>query len=171
MNIAKIYCWIIGVLSIIAADGIVRGQPGKEPVDSPSIRKPRPITCSLLCSITNGHVWANVVFSNATDSSIEIWKRNILREETLSWQPFEVRRNGKWVTYTGVLGSRSPPKADEFYAMPRGGISRATIDLSEYYNLSKSGNYTVKYVSINLAPPNTEQNVFYVESGLVNFKK
>ena len=58
---------------------------------------------------------------------------------------FDVRLEGKAVAYTGRLYKRAAPRAEDYVRIPAGGEIGAEVDLSAYYDMSRTGEYTVRY--------------------------
>jgi peptidyl-Lys metalloendopeptidase len=58
---------------------------------------------------------------------------------------FTVTQNGKKVQYLGLLAKRAPPSAADAISLASGKEISATIDLSQAYDISKSGKYTVQF--------------------------
>jgi peptidyl-Lys metalloendopeptidase len=61
---------------------------------------------------------------------------------------FDVRLEGQTVAYTGRLYKRTTPKAEDYVRIPAGGEIGAEVDLSAYYDMSRTGEYTVRYRSV-----------------------
>lgn len=58
---------------------------------------------------------------------------------------FEVTRDGQPVAYEGPMIKRGLPSARDFVIVQPGETVRATVDLSAFYDMSKSGQYTVAF--------------------------
>ena len=58
---------------------------------------------------------------------------------------FDVRLNGKPVAYTGRLYKWAKPQAEDYVRIPAGRSVSAEIDLSAYYDLSRTGEYSIRY--------------------------
>ncbi len=72
----------------------------------------------------------------------------------LSWQTalngvegniFDVRGDGKPVEYTGRLYKRGFPQAEDYVRIPAGGSVSADVELSSVYDMSRTGEYSVRY--------------------------
>ena len=72
----------------------------------------------------------------------------------LSWQTalngvegnlFDVRRDGKPVEYTGRLYKRGFPQAEDYVRIPAGGSLSADVELSGVYDMSRTGEYAIRY--------------------------
>lgn len=100
---------------------------------------------------------AEKAFVGATD---DVFVRFALRNDSaqdlyvLSWQTplrgirediFEVTLNGKPVQYTGRLYKWATPQAADFIRIPAGGTVSARVEISEAYDISRTGEYTVRY--------------------------
>ena len=58
---------------------------------------------------------------------------------------FSVMRDGQAVAYTGALYKRPAPTAADYASLKPGQSFTRTVDLGAYYDLSKSGNYSIQY--------------------------
>ena len=163
--------WTFFVFGFVTCSGCVREQLQRPPSGPASLNKGEPIACTVTCSLINGHVWAKVVFSNATDSTVMVWKRNLLVYDYLGWEPLEVRLKSRRVHYVGMLANMAPPSAADFQPIRPREVSEAAVDVSANYDLSKPGKYEIKYYSINGPPPKTSGKTFSIESPPVSFKQ
>ncbi|GAB2516685.1 M35 family metalloendopeptidase [Lysobacter humi (ex Lee et al. 2017)] len=58
---------------------------------------------------------------------------------------FEVTRDGQPVAYEGAMIKRGLPAASDFVILRPGQTHRATVDLSAFYDLTRTGEYTVTF--------------------------
>jgi peptidyl-Lys metalloendopeptidase len=58
---------------------------------------------------------------------------------------FDVRVDGRPVAYTGRLYKRATPAAADYLRIPAGGAVAADVDLSSVYDLSRTGEYSIRY--------------------------
>lgn len=58
---------------------------------------------------------------------------------------FEVTRDGAKVAYEGMQAKRLAPTAADYYVIQPGKSYKATVELSQIYNMSISGDYTIRY--------------------------
>ncbi len=58
---------------------------------------------------------------------------------------FSVTRDGQTVGYTGALYKRPAPGASDYVVLKAGQSFTRTLDLGAYYDLSKTGNYSIQY--------------------------
>lgn len=58
---------------------------------------------------------------------------------------FDVRLNGKPVPYVGRLYKWARPQAEDYVRVPAGGSVSAEVDLTAHYDMSATGEYTVRY--------------------------
>jgi len=58
-----------------------------------------------------------------------------------------VKYDGKLLPYRGILATRVPPTPDDYVALDAGASVSVVVDLSEGYDLSEPGEYTVKFLS------------------------
>ena len=67
--------------------------------------------------------------------------------EGIAGEIFAVKRDGQMIPYQGILASRVPPTPDDYVALDAGASVSVVVDLSEGYDLSEPGEYTVKFLS------------------------
>jgi peptidyl-Lys metalloendopeptidase len=58
---------------------------------------------------------------------------------------FDVQLDGKPVQYTGRLYKRALPRAEDYVRIPAGGAVAADVELSSVYDLSRTGEYAIRY--------------------------
>lgn len=58
---------------------------------------------------------------------------------------FDVRRDGQPVEYTGRLYKRGFPQAEDYVRIPAGGSLSADVELSGAYDMSRTGEYAIRY--------------------------
>ena len=125
-------------------------------------------------------------FVGATE---DVFVRFALRNDSaqdlyvLSWQTplrgirediFEVTLNGKPVQYTGRHYKWATPQASDFVRIPAGGTVSARVELSEAYEISRTGEYTVRYrVPVRealraMGSQVTTAQVGHIESNVIN---
>jgi len=92
----------------------------------------------------------------ADDAILKVTYRNDSAEDLylLRWQTalhgveanlFDVRRDGQPVAYTGRLYKRAAPRAEDYVRIPAGGSASAEVDLSGVYDMSRTGEYAIRY--------------------------
>jgi hypothetical protein len=67
--------------------------------------------------------------------------------EGIAGEIFSVKRDGERLPYQGILASRMPPTPDDYVALDAGASVSVVVDLAEGYDLSKPGEYSVKFLS------------------------
>jgi len=130
--------------------GGITAFAGCSPERTPARQEP---TTRLTCAIHAedscvGARPVNVRFTlfNHTDSRLYVlaWYTPL---EGLAGDIFRVARDGKALSYHGMMMKRGDPSSDEYVSIgPRASVS-ATVDLSEGYDLSEKGSYRVQFVS------------------------
>lgn len=89
---------------------------------------------------------------------------------------FDVRLNGKPVAYVGRLYKRGTPQAEDYVRIPAGREVTTEVDLSRYYDLSRTGEHSIRYrvpvqdslsgagtnIAMVLGLRDLESNVLYV---------
>ena len=58
---------------------------------------------------------------------------------------FDVRLDGQTVEYTGRLYKRGFPQAEDYVRIPAGGSVSADVELSSAYDMSRTGEYAIRY--------------------------
>ncbi len=58
---------------------------------------------------------------------------------------FDVTRDGAKVAYEGMHVKRAAPTAADYYVIQPGKSHKVTVELSQMYNMSISGDYTIRY--------------------------
>ncbi len=92
----------------------------------------------------------------AEDAVVKITYRNDSAEDMylVRWQTalqgvegnlFDVSRDGQAVPYTGRLYKRATPKAEDYIRIPAGSSRSADVELSSVYDLSRTGEYSIRY--------------------------
>lgn len=93
---------------------------------------------------TADDVMVRVTYHNGTSEDLYL----------LSWQTalngvegnlFDVRRDGQPVEYTGRLYKRGFPRAEDYVRIPAGGSLSADVELSSVYDMSRTGEYAIRY--------------------------
>src|SRR4051794_5944018 len=90
------------------------------------------------------------------DAVVRITYRNDATEDLylVRWQTalqgveenlFDVRVDGQPVAYTGSLYKRANPTASDYIRIPAGGSLSADVELSSVYDLSRTGEYSIRY--------------------------
>jgi len=92
----------------------------------------------------------------ADDVALKVTVRNDSAEDVylLRWETalqgidaniFDVRLDGKPVDYTGRLYKRATPTAADYVRIPAGGSVSADVELSSAYDMSRTGEYAIRY--------------------------
>jgi peptidyl-Lys metalloendopeptidase len=92
----------------------------------------------------------------ADDAVLKVTYSNNSNEDVylLRWQTalkgldeniFDVRLDGKPVAYTGRLYKRATPRAEDYVRIPAGGSVSANVELSSAYDMSRTGEYAIRY--------------------------
>jgi peptidyl-Lys metalloendopeptidase len=111
-----------------------------------SAARVNPLRVSMVAAAgTSGFLGAvEVQVTNTSDRIVRVpaWQ---LPGSFLQAKLFEVTRDGQPVAYEGPMIKRGLPGAREFAILQPGQTVRATVDLSAFYDMSRSGEYTVAY--------------------------
>jgi peptidyl-Lys metalloendopeptidase len=113
-----------------------------------SAARTNPLRVSMVAaSGTSGFLGAvDVQVTNTGDRIVRVpsWQ---LPETFLQAKLFQVSRDGQAVAYEGPMIKRGLPSARDFVILQPGQTVRATVDLSAFYDMSRSGEYTVAFSS------------------------
>lgn len=84
-----------------------------------------------------------VRITNETDQSVQLlsW---YLPDADLQEPLFAVTRDGQPVSYIGPLYKRAQPDASDYVTLAPGATLTRTVDLAKFYDISTTGDYTVK---------------------------
>lgn len=115
---------------------------------APAAAKFNPLRVSIVAS-SNASAFLGAVDVDITNTSSHVvrvpgWQ---LPSEFLQSKLFEVTRDGQAVAYEGPMIKRGLPQAREFVILQPGQSLRASVDLSAFYDLSRTGEYTVTFKS------------------------
>ena len=149
--------------------------PGCKEKETVENDEPTPTdSISVLLDVTvinSKEVIVEATFCNKLDVTIGVQKRHILYNNFMDWGAFRVMRGKKEVLYIGIQVSRLPPRKEDFYDLLPGGSHTARIKLHNFYDLSRSGTYTVTYEGFwSLPDEEGNDDMFYVRSNTVEFK-
>jgi peptidyl-Lys metalloendopeptidase len=110
---------------------------------APMRSKVNPLRISMM-SLGDGSV--EIVVTNTSRKTLRVPKY-ALPSSAIESNLFAVNRNGEEVRYEGAMIKRGVPTTNDFAILRAGQSLRSVVDLSETYNLSKSGQYTVTFAS------------------------
>jgi peptidyl-Lys metalloendopeptidase len=108
-----------------------------------------PLRIGMLADSIGNRAFLGTVDFRVTNTSRETmmipsWQ---LPSGTLQQNLFQVSFNGKPVRYTGPMIKRAAPTEADYITLRPGESRLVTVDLSTAYDLSRSGEYTVKFRS------------------------
>src|SRR5262245_46252774 len=114
-------------------------------------------------------VAAKDTFDRSEDLSMRFTLRNqgsdaldVLRWRTpidgLQADLFDVRRDGQEVEYVGKLVKWGAPRREDYVRIPAGRALVANFDLSQAYDMSRPGHYTVRFRSEALSDATSDRN-------------
>jgi peptidyl-Lys metalloendopeptidase len=89
-------------------------------------------------------VTLHVTITNPDESSIRVL-RWLIPAEGLTEPLFTVTRDGEPVAYLGMLVKRAAPTEQDYITLAAGESLSRAVNLSDYYDLSVSGNYAIQY--------------------------
>jgi len=91
-------------------------------------------------------VVVRVTMINTTSAPISVLKWQTPFGE-IEQQLFDVTRDGVKVPYEGMIAKRGAPTSDDYYLLQPGKSYTATVELSSMYNMSVTGDYSVRFHS------------------------
>ncbi|HEX3129931.1 MAG TPA: M35 family metallo-endopeptidase, partial [Thermoanaerobaculia bacterium] len=111
---------------------------------------------------------AKAFVGNREPAVVRVTLRNDGAEDVslLRWQTplrgvegnlFDVRVDGEAVAYLGRMYKRPAPKAEDYLRLAPGTSATVEIDLSRYYDMTRTGEYSIGY-----RVPTVESNVLYM---------
>ena len=108
-----------------------------------------PLRIGMLADSVGSRAFLGTVEFKVTNSSREAMKiaQWQLPSGVLTQDLFEVHYNGRPVRYTGPKIKRAAPTGADFITLSPGESRLVTVDLSTAYDLSRTGQYTVKFRS------------------------
>ncbi|CAD1793340.1 protease [Xanthomonas arboricola pv. juglandis] len=129
-----------GTLAVVGVLGSAQAQ---------SVRGPVPLTIELapVADQAGRHQGKIAVTVTNNGSQIARVPTYQLPLQSLDNGILEVSRDGAPVTYTGRLVKRGLPKAADFTILKPGQTVQGVVDLAAAYDLSTSGNYTIRVSS------------------------
>lgn len=137
--------------ALIVGSIIFTGCTASETMQEPSVSKSSVSTDMLTASIKAigssesqiSNTSLTFFLSNNTeaDKKLLIWNTPI--ENPLSADIFSVQFDGKKLKYQGRMIKRGSPQPEHFRVVEVGETLESVVDLSNYYDMSVSGSYTV----------------------------
>lgn len=95
----------------------------------------------------------------AEDASILRWQSPLRGVES---NLFDVRLDGEAVAYLGRMYKRPAPGAEDYLRLAPGTSTTVEVDLSRYYDMSRTGEYSVGYRVAQDAASGIESNVLWL---------
>ncbi len=160
---------ILFIVCFLSSIAIGVYSAGLETKSSPLKDKTNQITSPIFCQINqtiSNRLLFSVCLSNMTDSTVFIYEPLLLRAKKPEFAPFRIYRGTEQISYKGVFIKRNPPTADEYHQMRPHETSRGHIDLTSFFEISKGGQYSVKYYAI--FPELGGTNLVLIESDSVS---
>ena len=132
----------------VAASAVLAGAIAAA-VAAPSTARTNPLQISMVAATGSSSAFLGAVDITVTNTSrhavrVPKWQ---LPSDFVEQKVFQVSRDGQPVQYEGPMIKRPLPTAADFKVLRPGQSYRTTVDLSGAYDLSRTGQYTVTYVS------------------------
>jgi peptidyl-Lys metalloendopeptidase len=156
----KLWFGCAAILPLLAACGSEPGEGGSRPaIDEQETDEARTanerfasdlsqLAVTLAASKTrlaaSDALWVTVTLTNHASHPVGVLKWHTLLDG-IHDPIFAVTRDGETVEYLGRNYKRPAPRAKDYFVMAAGESLTRTVDLAETYDLSATGNYTVRY--------------------------
>jgi peptidyl-Lys metalloendopeptidase len=132
----------------VAASAVLAGAIAAA-VAAPPTARTNPLKVSIVAATGKASDFLGAVDVTVTNTSRHVvrvpkWQ---LPSDFIEAKVFQVSRDGQPVQYEGPMIKRGLPTAADFAILRPGESYRTTVDLSGAYDLAKTGNYTVTFVS------------------------
>ena len=136
------------LLHVVSGSAVLVGALAAA-VAAPPSAKSNPLRVSIAAAPGSAGDFLGAVEVTVTNTSSKTVRmpRWQLPSDFIEAKVFNVTRDGQRVDYEGPMIKRGLPQAAEFAILRAGESYRATIDLSAAYDLSRTGQYVVSYVS------------------------
>ena len=131
------------------------------------------ISCTV--ELTKKHQ-IEILFKNESDHPVPVKKSILLidrysgKKNEFRWAPFIVSCDDELVKYIGKLAYGKPLTIEDYIFLPPKETYIAKINLAKYYDLSKSGTYSVKYKGYNGLGFFDIKVLMKIESNTIEFK-
>lgn len=132
----------IGAATVLAAS-IASVLGSAEAAPMLRTQSSNPLRVSML-SHGNGIVDIEVTNASSKTARIPRWE---LPSSTAESNLFSISRDGQILRYEGRMIKRGLPSAADFAILRPGQTHKVTVDLSEAYDLSQAGDYTITFAS------------------------
>jgi hypothetical protein len=121
-------------------------QPGASKAQNIASATPLKIDCELKIERRQAEAWAVITFTNRMKQPAPLWKRNLFMEGRVSFDAFQVTRDGTNIPYRGALAKRSPPADQDLFRLQAGQSYTARFRLNDHYAVTTPGHYSVVYL-------------------------
>lgn len=136
------------LMHVVSCSAVLAGAIAAA-VAAPPASKSNPLRVSMVAASGNasGFLGAvEVTVTNTSNKTVRVPKWQ-LPSAFIEAKVFNVSRDGQALDYEGPMIKRGLPQAQDFAILRAGESYRATIDLSAAYDLSRTGQYVVSFVS------------------------
>lgn len=136
------------ILHLVSGSAVLVGALAAATAAPPTART-NPLRISMVAAsgATTGFLGAvEVTVTNTSNKTVRVprWQ---LPSDFIEAKVFTVTRDGETVDYEGPMIKRGLPTAEDFAILRTGESYRTTIDLSAAYDLSRTGQYVVRFAS------------------------
>jgi peptidyl-Lys metalloendopeptidase len=134
---AKVCLWL-GMVAALCGAPAVSALPAAAPGLSVTIASDK----TLVAGAEPALVRVTLRNDGAQDVDLLRWQTPLHGVEA---DLFDVRLGGQPVAYTGRLYKRPAPRPEDYLRLAPGSSASADVDLSRYYDMSRTGEYSVQY--------------------------
>jgi peptidyl-Lys metalloendopeptidase len=132
----------------VAASAVLAGAIAAA-VAAPPVARTNPLKVSIGAATGKASNFlgaVEVTITNTSRQTVRVPKWQ-LPSDFVEAKLFQVSRDGQPVQYEGPMIKRGLPTAEDFAILRPGQSYRATVDLSGAYDMARTGDYTVTFVS------------------------
>ena len=94
---------------------------------------------------TGDEISIHLSLQNTSKDPLSFLPINTALEEPLQADVFDVTHKGQLVAYIGITANRLPAVAEDILTLDSGERLDKVVNLAEYYQLDKQGEYTIQY--------------------------
>ena len=74
---------------------------------------------------------------------------------------FEIIKDGKKLSYQGILKKRSPPREEDYMNLKPGQLATCKVSLNKKYKVAHTGNYTLKFLGSRISQLNNSNKIAF----------
>ena len=139
---------IVGVSLLGACGAPMEGEDASQQLNEQAVGDIA-VSLSVASASLSAHedVAVTVTYTNLSSQPVQLLKWYVPGSESVPAGLFEVSRDGEAVAYMGPEVKRVAPRAEDFITLAPGESLSRTAPLSGFYDLSASGNYSIRFAA------------------------